>query len=199
MRILLKNHQPYAQDKRRRGRRSTFSDSRMQNAECPQEISKGAEVIRLVLLSLFVLSLTRAFAQSDNLPLNNDLSADDIPPIPRSLAAEVAHYTKGRAAEMLSWHPLRREMLVVTVFGNTPQVHEVKSPGGARIQLTFFDDRVSHGVSYQPMRGDFFLRDSQVRQAVLTQSTVSRGPMNRRALDGRRPFPHTILSSASNK
>jgi dipeptidyl aminopeptidase/acylaminoacyl peptidase len=114
-------------------------------------------VIRVALLSLFVLSLTRAVAQSDILPPTNDLIADGIPPVPLSVVTEVGHYTKGRAAEILSWHPLKREMLVVTVFGNTPQVHEVKSPGGARIQLTFFDDRVSRGVSYQPTRGDSFI------------------------------------------
>jgi len=35
------------------------------------------------------------------------------------------------------WNPLRREMLISTRFGDTPQLHLVKSPGGARQQLTF--------------------------------------------------------------
>jgi dipeptidyl aminopeptidase/acylaminoacyl peptidase len=104
-----------------------------------------------------LLPLTPSFAQSDDLPPGDDLIADGIPPIPRSLVADVGRYTNGRAAELLSWHPIRREMLVVTFFANTPQVHEVKFPGAARTQLTFFDDRVSRGVSYQPTRGEFFI------------------------------------------
>ena len=31
-------------------------------------------------------------------------------------------------------------MLIETRFANTPQIHLVKSPGGARTQLTFFKD-----------------------------------------------------------
>jgi dipeptidyl aminopeptidase/acylaminoacyl peptidase len=48
-------------------------------------------------------------------------------------------------------------MLIVTSLCNTPQVHLVKFPGGARTQLTFFEDRTSRGVSYQPRRGDYFI------------------------------------------
>ena len=82
---------------------------------------------------------------------------DGVPPIPDTLASEVGRYTKIRAAELLAWHPVRREMLVATFFGNTPQLHEVKFPGGARTQLTFFDDRPTRGVSYQPTSGDFLI------------------------------------------
>jgi dipeptidyl aminopeptidase/acylaminoacyl peptidase len=105
---------------------------------------------------LLVLSLTPLFGQSD-FPPGDELIADGIPPIPRSLVADVGRYTHSRAAELLDWHPIRREMLIVTFFGNTPQIHQVTFPGAARTQLTFFDDRVSQGVSYQPTRGDFFI------------------------------------------
>jgi dipeptidyl aminopeptidase/acylaminoacyl peptidase len=82
---------------------------------------------------------------------------EGIPPIPASLVAEVGRYTHIRGAELLAWHPVKREMLIATFFGNTPQVHLVKFPGGARTQLTFSDDRSTRGVSYQPTRGDYFL------------------------------------------
>jgi dipeptidyl aminopeptidase/acylaminoacyl peptidase len=82
---------------------------------------------------------------------------EDIPPIPPPLVAEVGKYTHIRGAELLGWHPVKRKMLIATFFGNTPQVHLVKFPGGARTQLTFSDDRPTRGVSYQPTRGDFFL------------------------------------------
>ena len=34
-------------------------------------------------------------------------------------------------------------MIVTTTFGSVPQLHEVKFPGGARTQLTYFPDGVS--------------------------------------------------------
>ena len=47
-------------------------------------------------------------------------------------------------------------MLIETRFGDTSQVHQVKFPGGARTQLTFFPDRIA-GAAYQPVNGDSFL------------------------------------------
>ena len=47
-------------------------------------------------------------------------------------------------------------MLIGTRFADTVQVHEVKMPGGARTQLTFFPDRVS-GAVYHPHAGDYFV------------------------------------------
>ena len=48
-------------------------------------------------------------------------------------------------------------MLIATFLGDTPQIHLVKFPGGARTQLTFFDDRPTMGVSYQPTTGNFLI------------------------------------------
>ena len=101
--------------------------------------------------SLLFLLCTSAFAQEPG------SVTEGIPPIPPSLVADVGRYTSLRAAEILGWHPVRREMLIATAFGNTAQVHVVKFPGGARTQLTFFDDRPTRGVSYQPTRGDYFI------------------------------------------
>ena len=105
--------------------------------------------IRLLLLTLFAAS--SSFAQNENLVIQG------IPPIPATLASDVARYTNARGAEILTWHPVRREMLIVTAFGNTPQIHEVKFPGAARTQLTFFEDRTASGVSYEPKRGSYFI------------------------------------------
>src|SRR6202008_3700408 len=65
-------------------------------------------------------------------------------------------YTEVRSASFTSWHPVRRELLVLTRFGDTPQVHLVRMPGGARQQLTFFPERVGQ-ASFQPTRGDYFV------------------------------------------
>ncbi len=105
--------------------------------------------------AVVVLSLA-AFAQSNEIVPNENLVAEGIPKIPASLAEAVGRYSEVRHAFFASWHPLRREMLIETRFADTYQVHAVKSPGGARTQLTFFPDRVG-GAWYEPVHGDSFL------------------------------------------
>ena len=104
-----------------------------------------------------VCQLLLVFAQSNEVAPGDNLVTEGIPKIPASLVKEVRRYTKGRTAELLSWHPTKREMLIATFFGETAQIHLVKFPGAARTQLTFFDDRPTMGVSYQPTKGDFFI------------------------------------------
>jgi dipeptidyl aminopeptidase/acylaminoacyl peptidase len=110
--------------------------------------------LRFLILLVFI---TPAIPQTGEITPGDNLVVEGIPKIPASLAEEVNRYTKGRAAEFLSWHPAKREMLIVTFFGNTPQVHQVKFPGGARTQLTFYEDRVGRGVSYEPRQGSYFV------------------------------------------
>jgi dipeptidyl aminopeptidase/acylaminoacyl peptidase len=104
-----------------------------------------------------LLVATSLFAQSQEIVPGENLVIEGIPKIPASLVTQVRRYTKSRTAELLSWHPTTREMLIATFFGETAQIHLVKFPGGARTQLTFFDDRPTMGVSYQPTKGDFFI------------------------------------------
>jgi dipeptidyl aminopeptidase/acylaminoacyl peptidase len=97
-----------------------------------------------------------SFAQTDFVAPNENLVAEGIPQIPASLAESVRRYSEFRAAFLSSWHPTKREMLIGTRFGDTNQIHQVKFPGGARTQLTFFPDRVA-GAAYQPVNGDSFM------------------------------------------
>lgn len=85
-----------------------------------------------------------------------NLVVSGVPPIPAEIAAEVARYTESRSAGFVDWHPVRREMLISTRFGNTAQLHEVKFPGGARKQLTFFTEPVG-GASWEPTTGAYFI------------------------------------------
>ena len=110
---------------------------------------------RRLLAALLVLSGSVALAQDEIRP-NENLVAEGIPKIPAEIAEKIGSYTEFRSAGFTSWHPLKREMLVSTRFGDTAQVHRVKSPGGARTQLTFFPDRVA-GAAYPPKTADFFL------------------------------------------
>jgi dipeptidyl aminopeptidase/acylaminoacyl peptidase len=111
---------------------------------------------RTLYLTALVLFATLASAQSDEVAPNENLVAEGIPKIPVSLAESVGRYSEFRSADFNSWHPTKREMLIETRFADTAQVHQVKFPGGARTQLTFFPDRIA-GASYQPVNGESFL------------------------------------------
>src|SRR6202522_3317642 len=87
---------------------------------------------------------------------NENLVVENVPPIPQSLADQADRYTNFRSAFFASWHPSKREMLVSTRFADTFQIHEVKMPGGARTQLTFYVDDV-RSAQYPPQGGDFFV------------------------------------------
>jgi dipeptidyl aminopeptidase/acylaminoacyl peptidase len=85
-----------------------------------------------------------------------NLHADGMPPIPASIVDAVGRYTEFRTANFAGWHPTRREALVLTRFADTNQVHEVRAPGGARRQLTFFKDRVT-SASWPRRTGDYYV------------------------------------------
>ena len=105
---------------------------------------------------LLLLWAAPTAAQPAEIVPGENLVTQGIPKIPASIAAAVNRYTNARFASLSSWHPTKREMLIATRFGDTVQVHEVKFPGGARKQLTFFADPV-FGGSYQPTTGDTFV------------------------------------------
>jgi len=92
---------------------------------------------------------------------SDNLVVSGIPPVPLRVAERVGRYTEFRTAGFSDWHPVRREQLILTRFADVPQVHQVAMPGGARTQLTFFPDRVSH-ASYEPTKGDYFLFEKDV-------------------------------------
>jgi hypothetical protein len=70
--------------------------------------------------------------------------AEGVPKIAASLAETAGRYGSYRSASFLDWSPTGREMLIATRFGDTPQLHLVKMPGGAREQLTFYLDAVTN-------------------------------------------------------
>ncbi|HWT80368.1 MAG TPA: hypothetical protein VN648_16420, partial [Candidatus Methylomirabilis sp.] len=105
---------------------------------------------------LFLVLLAPALAQTNEVIANENLVVQGVPKIPRGLADSVDRYTNYRAANLASWHPARREMLIATRFADVPQIHSVKMPGGARTQLTFFPDSVTQAL-YEPTKGDSFL------------------------------------------
>ncbi len=103
----------------------------------------------MLLCSLVLLAAEPA---ADTLAPTDNLVVEGIPAIPLSIVDSAARYTDYRAAELFSWHPSRREILIGTRFAETNQIHQVAFPAGDRRQLTFFADRVM-SASYRPRTG----------------------------------------------
>ena len=115
----------------------------------------------LSLAALLCGSTPRASAQAQQqqqqvVAPGDNLVAQGVPPIPASLADTVGRYTDFRAAVFTGWHPTRREVLINTRFADTAQVHHVKTPLGARTQLTFYKEP-ARGGSFRPKTGDCFV------------------------------------------
>ncbi|HEX6624788.1 MAG TPA: hypothetical protein VF064_13835, partial [Pyrinomonadaceae bacterium] len=115
--------------------------------------------VRLIVAALLLASTVAA--QGGMIVPGDNLVVEGVPAIPANIAEEVRRYTEFRAANLSSWHPTKREMLISTRFGDTNQVHHVKMPGGARTQLTFFPER-SGGAAYRPKTGDYFVFNKDI-------------------------------------
>ena len=110
-------------------------------------------------LTMLYAFVTFAFCITVNaqqtIPVPDNLVAN-LPPIPAAIAEDVAPYTEARSAFLAEWHPVKKKMLITTRFGNAPQIHEVKMPGGDRKQLTFFAEAPSE-ASFEPVKGEYLL------------------------------------------
>jgi dipeptidyl aminopeptidase/acylaminoacyl peptidase len=115
----------------------------------------------ITLLAVVLLPTYLVIAQTTTVTPSENLVTQGIPPIPTSLVSTIERYTNFRAASLSSWHPARREMLISTRFGDTPQIHLVKSPLAYRKQLTFFPERTSGG-SFQPTEGNYFVFNKDI-------------------------------------
>jgi dipeptidyl aminopeptidase/acylaminoacyl peptidase len=104
----------------------------------------------LCLAALLAIAPTYALAQPATLAPPDRARVDGVPPIPTSVVDLVSPYGQFRQARLLGWHPTERRLLISTVFGNVSQLHEVRAPGGARMQLTFYRDGVTGAASYDP-------------------------------------------------
>ena len=105
-------------------------------------------------LLCFALALVAAGSLHGQVPDN--LVVEGVPPVPPDLRANVSRYLEFRSAVFNAWHPVRREMLITTRFGDAAQLHHVKMPGGDRKQLTFLPEPVAGG-SFEPKTGEFIV------------------------------------------
>lgn len=107
---------------------------------------------KFVALSLpLMLAASSALSQ-----VPDNLVVEGVPAHTAELRADVGRYLEFRAAAFNSWHPKERQLLISTRFADSPQLHLVKKPGGARQQLTFLPEPVAGG-SFRPRTGEFIV------------------------------------------
>lgn len=90
---------------------------------------------------------------------NGQRIGENIPEIPAALSERLQRYANTRSAGLGGWIADGSGLLVGTRFANTTQVHRVKTPGGAREQLTFYDEPVATVVANPKRNGFVFGKD----------------------------------------
>ncbi len=73
---------------------------------------------------------------------NGNLILEDVPEIPQSLIDDLNRYQNTRSASLRGWTYDSDSIYITTRFGQVSQLHRVDSEGGARFQLTFFDEPI---------------------------------------------------------
>jgi dipeptidyl aminopeptidase/acylaminoacyl peptidase len=81
---------------------------------------------------------------------NGDVVLENVPEVPADLSQRLARYLETRSAAFHDWSADGTGIFITTRFGNVSQIHRVDRPGGARRQLTFFDEPVG-GVDRRPL------------------------------------------------
>lgn len=101
-----------------------------------------------VFILLVLLHGGSVVAQTERVEKGN-LVIEGIPEIPSPIKERMLQYQNVRSASLQDWHPSGEGMIISTRFGETSQFHWVKTPGGARQQITFFSEPVS-GATMNP-------------------------------------------------
>lgn len=97
----------------------------------------------------------QAPAPAPTVPIPAALTAEDMPPIPLTIADRARPYLESRGAGFAGWDPNTRAVLISTRFANVSQLHRVAMPMGARTQISFEAEPVSGG--YAPAKGDLIV------------------------------------------
>jgi len=91
---------------------------------------------------------------------NSNLVMEDVPHIPQSVISELNRFQNVRSASFLEWTRDGQSIYVSTRFAEVNQIHRVDMPGGARRQLTFFNEPVGE-VKRRPGHSELvFTRDT---------------------------------------
>lgn len=112
----------------------------------------------LTALLIAVFLFNPGYGQVNRVEEGN-LVMEDIPDIPDRIKERMLQYQNVRSAYLADWHPFGEGMLISTRFAETTQIHWVKKPGGARQQVTFFNEPVGNASANPEKSGFLFGKD----------------------------------------
>jgi dipeptidyl aminopeptidase/acylaminoacyl peptidase len=107
--------------------------------------------MRLLILTVlsFALSLPAAADVEKRTANNGNLVMEDVPEIPADIVDSLNRYLNVRSAGFETWSADGESVFIETRFGDVANLHRVDMPGGARHQVTFYDEPVGE-VARQP-------------------------------------------------
>lgn len=106
--------------------------------------------LRTIALLALAGTAAVAFAEVDVRTVNNgNLVMEDVPEIPAEIADALNRYQNVRSGSFRAWSGDGESLFISTRFGDVAQLHRVDMPGGARHQVTFYNEPIG-GVSRQP-------------------------------------------------
>jgi len=114
----------------------------------------------LALLALALLS-SGALAQDALFPAPAAMVLENVPPVPASVAADIARYNDFRPTAFATWHPSKLEMILVRRHNNTPQLFSIARPGAPLALMTDYAEPV-RGARYQPRLGKYYIFNKDV-------------------------------------
>lgn len=144
-----------------------FSESRCQSGKPDRAIQadasagrcSGCSILSVTAVKLILAVLLTAvfihpvLAEVERRTANSgQLVMEDIPEIPESIVRDLNRYQNVRSAAFQDWSLDGGGIYISTRFGDVSQIHYVSHAGGARRQITFFDEPIAN-VSRQP-RGE---------------------------------------------
>src|SRR5918996_1617224 len=91
----------------------------------------------LLAVALAAAPAVTSIADAKPVPENPNLLVSGVPPVPPELQSRVDQYLNARSADLLHVAADGSAMLIATRFGSTAQIHQLRQPMGARLQLTF--------------------------------------------------------------
>ena len=149
----------------------------------------------IALLQVLLSACSSVPNAADTIAPNANLHVQGIPPIPLSVADDVAKYSDFRGHGFVAWHPTRREMLVAHrgPGANTVQLYRVAAPMAAPEPLTDSAELV-YRAECEPVDGRYIVlarsmggdEADQLYRLDLPakQTTLLTDPHERHALQG---------------
>jgi len=112
------------------------------------------------ILCIISLSVNPVWPQVERREQGN-LVIENIPEFPQHSVDRLLQYQNTRSASVQDWMPGGKGLLISTRFAETTQIHHVENAGGARRQITYFNEPVM-GAAVCPdpsTNGFLFTRD----------------------------------------